>query len=162
LEILFTKPLSDWDIILGKYFAALGLIFFALVPTLVYYITVFLLGNPVGNIDSAGAAGSYVGLLLLGASFAAVGLFASSLSENQIVAFILAAFMSFLMYQGFGSLAAIDIWQEWAGLVAQLGMAFHYDALSKGLIDSRHVIYFLSLIAVVLMATRLVTRARLW
>jgi ABC-2 type transport system permease protein len=162
MELLLTRPLTDWEIILGKYFASFLLILFTLLPTLVYYFSIYSLGNPVGNIDSAGVFGSYIGLVLLGAVFTAIGIFASGISDNQITSFIVAAFLCFILYAGFSSLTSIDAWGELAYFINQLGIDYHYKALSKGLIDSRNVIYFLSVIALMLMATKLVLSSRKW
>ncbi|WP_017731859.1 gliding motility-associated ABC transporter permease subunit GldF [Nafulsella turpanensis] len=162
MELLFTRPLTDWQIILGKYFSSLFLLLLALLPTLLYYYSVYELGNPVGNIDTAGFAGSYLGLFLLGAVFAAIGVFASSLTENQIVAFLVALFLCFLLYTGFASLAAIDVWGTGAYIIQQLGIVYHYDALSRGLIDSRNLVYFLSVILLMLSFTKLVLSSRKW
>lgn len=162
MELLLTRPLTDWDIILGKYLACFLLILFTLLPTLIYYFSVYALGNPEGNIDSAGVAGSYIGLLLLAAVFTAIGIFASSISENQIVSFILAAFLCFVWFAGFSFLSSLSSGGESAFLLTWLGLDYHYQALSKGLIDSRNVIYFLSVIAGMLMATRLVLVSRKW
>lgn len=162
MELLLTRPLTDWDIILGKYLACLLLIVFTLLPTLVYYFSVYQLGNPPGNIDSAGVIGSYTGLLLLAAVFTAIGIFASGISENQIVSFIIAAFLCFVLFAGFSSLSSLNAGGDFAYFIAQLGIDYHYQAMSKGLIDSRNVVYFLSVIAVMLMATRLVLASRKW
>lgn len=99
LELLFTKPVSDFQIIAGKYLAAFVLVVFSVLPTLVYFLSIYLLAEPVGNVDSAGIVGSYIGLLLLGGTFVAIGLFASSLTDNQIVAFILGLFLCFFFMQ---------------------------------------------------------------
>src|SRR5688572_30150762 len=104
MELLLTKPLTDWDIILGKFFACFLLVLFALLPTLIYYLSIYILGDPAGNIDTPGVIGSYIGLLLLGGVFSAIGIFASSITPNQIVAFIVAAFLCYLAYAGFESL----------------------------------------------------------
>lgn len=162
MELLLTRPLTDWDIILGKYLASFLLILFTLIPTLIYYFSIYNLGNPAGNVDSAGVFGSYIGLVLLGAVFTAIGIFASSISDNQITSFIIAAFLCFLLYAGFSSLTSINAWGELAYFINQLGIDYHYNALSKGLIDSRNVFYFLSIIAIMLMATRLVLGSRRW
>lgn len=154
LELLLTRPLSEWQIVLGKYLAAVALVMMALIPTVLYYVSVYQLGNPVGNVDSASVVGSYIGLILLGGVFAAIGLFTSCLTDSQIVAFVLAVFFSFLFYAGFGSLANINVWGTWSQLVSKLGLEYHYYALSKGLIDSRNVLYMLSVIGGMLMATR--------
>lgn len=162
LELLFTRPLTDWDIILGKYFASVVLVFIALIPTLVYYFSIYTLGNPVGNIDSAAVVGSYIGLFLLGVVFCSIGILASSITDNQIVAFILAVFMSFIIHSGFASLASIDVWGDISFLISKLGIAYHYTAISKGLIDSRDVLYFLSVITIMLSASKLVLSSRNW
>lgn len=162
MELLFTRPLTDWQIILGKYFGCLFLLLLALLPTLLYYYSLYQLGNPVGNIDTAGVAGSYVGLFLLGAVFAAIGVFASSITENQIVAFLVALFLCFILYTGFSSLAAIDVWGTWSYIIQQLGILYHYNALSRGLIDSRNLVYFLSMIILMLSLTKLVLSSRKW
>lgn len=162
MELLLTRPLTDWQIILGKYFSSLFLLLLALLPTLLYYYSVYELGSPEGNIDTAGVAGSYIGLLLLGSVFAAIGILASSLTENQIVAFLVALFLCFLLYTGFSSLAAIDVWGTWSYIIQQLGILHHYNALSRGLIDSRNLLYFLSVIILMLSFTKLVLSSRKW
>lgn len=162
MELLFTRPLTDWQIILGKYLGSLFLLLLALLPTLLYYYSLYELGNPTGNIDTAGVAGSYVGLFLLGAVFAAIGILASSLTENQIVAFLVALFLCFILYTGFSSLAAIDVWGTWSYIIQQLGIEYHYNALSRGLIDTRNLVYFLSVITLMLSLTKLVLSSRKW
>jgi len=162
LELLLTQPLTEWQIILGKYFSGFMLVIFSLVPTIIYYYSLYQLGNPVGNIDTAGVAGSYVGLILLGGVFTAIGLFASSMSENQIVSFIIAVFLCFILYSGFGSLAAVDVWGQFSLALEQLGILYHYNSLSKGLLDSRNLIYFISMATIMLMLTHLVLKSRKW
>lgn len=162
MELLLTKPLSDWDIIVGKFLACFFLVMVSLIPTLIYYFSVYTLGNPAGNIDTPGVIGSYIGLVLLGAVFCAIGIFSSSITPNQIVSFILAAFLSYLLFSGFESLASLNVWSEHALLIKQLGLLNHYEALSKGLIDSRDLVYFGSVIAIMLLFTRMVLGARSW
>ncbi len=162
MELLLTRPLTDLQIILGKYVAGVLLVAFALLPTLLYYYTIYQLGNPVGNIDTAGVIGSYIGLLLLGAVFTAIGVFASSITENQIVAFIIAVFMCFLLYTGFSSLSAIPAWGNFAIAIEQMGILYHYNFMSKGLIDSRNLVYFFSVIALMLLCTKMVIGSRRW
>jgi ABC-2 type transport system permease protein len=162
IELLITKPVSDWDIILGKFFASFLLVIGALIPTLIYYFSVYRLGNPPGNIDTPGVTGSYIGLVLMGAVFCSVGIFASSITRNQIVAFIIAAFLSFILFSGFESASALNVWSENTLLIKQLGLLEHYQSLGKGLIDSRDVIYFLSVIFVLLSLTKLILGSRKW
>ena len=162
VELLMTKPLSDWEVILGKFFACFLLVLFSLIPTLIYYFSVYRLGNPVGNVDSAGVTGSYIGLALLGGVFCSVGIFASSITPNQIVAFITAAFLCFILFSGFDSIGAINLWASNALVIKQLGILYHYESMSKGLIDSRDLIYFISVIFLMLLLTKIVLGSRLW
>jgi ABC-2 type transport system permease protein len=162
IELLLTKPIADLELILGKYFAALLLALFALLPTLLYYYSVYELGNPQGNVDSAAVVGSYLGLIFLSGVFAAIGVFASSISNNQIISFVVAVFLCFIIYTGFDSIASIPVWGNMSYLISQLGISYHYAAISKGLIDSRDVLYFISVIALMLLATKLVLRSRKW
>ena len=162
MELLLTKPLSEMKIIWAKFLAGFTLVFISLLPTLVCYFSVVALGDPVGNIDTGSVAGSYIGLLLLGAAFVAIGLFASSITNNQIVAFILAALMSAFMHLGFESIYRMGFLGDADLFVRSLGMSYHYDSISRGVVDSRDVIYFASVIAVFMMATRIVLQSRKW
>jgi len=162
IELLLTRPVSDWQIIFGKYLASLTLVIFALLPTLVYYVSLYFLGSPEGNIDSAGVFSSYIGLALLGAVFTAVGVFSSSISPNQIVAFIVAVLLCYFLYDGFARIALLDFSSGIAAFIASLGLDYHYNALGKGLVDSRDVFYFLSLIFIMLLTTHLVLGSRKW
>jgi ABC-2 type transport system permease protein len=162
MELLFTKPLSDWDIILGKYFSTLLLSLFALVPTLVYYYCLYMLGNPIGNLDTPGIIGSYIGLSMVAAAFCAVGIFASCITPNQIVAFVVGAFLCFLLFFGFESIAALPFWSANALAVKQWGVLFHYESMSRGLIDTRDLIYFFSLVLLMLSITKLILGSRQW
>jgi ABC-2 type transport system permease protein len=161
IELLLTRPLTDGQIIGGKYMACLLLALLALVPTLLYYYSVYKLGSPEGNIDSAATVGSYLGLALLAAVFAAIGILASALTRDQIIAFLVAVVGCFLVYSGFDSLASV-LQGSSAYYVSQLGIAAHYRDLSKGLIDSRDLVYFFSVVAIALQATRLALRSRNW
>jgi ABC-2 type transport system permease protein len=160
MELLHTKPLTDWDIVGGKFFAAFALVLVALAPTVIYYFSISALGNPKGNIDTAGVMGSYVGLCLLALVFCSIGILASSLTTNQIVSFILAAFLCFIFYSGFDSFSSLS---GSVGLaVKQFGILYHYDAMSKGLIDSRDVIYFISVAGLFLLGAKTVVGSRQW
>ncbi|MEP6737203.1 MAG: gliding motility-associated ABC transporter permease subunit GldF [Chryseolinea sp.] len=162
LELLFTKPLSDWDIILGKFLASFVLVLFALLPTLVYYYSIYHLGNPEGNLDTPGIVGSYIGLAMLAAAFSAIGVLASCFAPNQIVAFISAAFLCYILYAGFDAISSLNIWSSSGIAVKQLGMFFHYESMGRGLIDSRDVIYFLSVVVITLSTTKLILGSRQW
>ncbi len=160
LELLFTQPLHDWAIVLGKFLASFTLTLVAILPTVIYYFSISKLGNPKGNIDTAGVIGSYIGLALLAFVFCAIGILASSLTINQLVSFILAAFFCFIFYTGFESLASLS--GSWALTIKQFGILYHYDALSKGLIDSRDIIYFLSVAGLMLLGAKTVVGSRQW
>lgn len=163
IELLVTRPLSDLQIILGKFFACVALLVFALLPTLIYYITIYTLGSPVGNIDSGATWGSYIGLILLGASFVAIGIFASSLTRNQIVSFVIAIFFCFIFYWLFDMISRLPIFVGKIDDVIQMfGVEYHYRSLSRGVIESRDVIYFLSIIAFFIAATKVSLESRKW
>lgn len=162
MELLLTKPISEMTLIWAKFLAGLVLVAISLLPTLVGYFSVVALGDPVGNVDSGSVAGSYLGLLLLGAAFVAIGIFASSLTNNQIVAFILAALMCAFMHLGFEAICRMGFLGSAELVVRQLGMSYHYDSISRGVVDSRDVIYFASVTALFMMATRMVLQSRKW
>lgn len=163
IEILVTKPVSDMQIIIGKYLAALLLVAFSLIPTLLYFFSVYQLGLPKGNIDTGATWGSYAGLLLLGAAYTAIGIFASSVSRNQIVAFLLAVFLSFFLFAAFQSLSKLGIfYAKIDDIVELLGMQAHYLSMSRGVIDTRDVAYFLSVIVLFLSLTKLSLESRKW
>jgi len=147
-ELLLTRPLTDWQIVLGKYFACLTIVLFALLPTLVYYYSVYTLGSPQGDIDTGAVIGSYIGLFLLGGGFVAIGLFASSVSKNQIIAFTIAVFLCFFFYSGFDSLSQLLSLQSLS--LENLGITEHYQSVSRGVLDTRDLSYFLILIGVFL------------
>ena len=162
IEMLMTRPLSDWTIVWAKFLAAWTLVLISLLPTLVAYFSVVALGDPVGNIDTGSVVGSYIGLLLLGGAFVAIGLFCSSLSQNQIVSFILAAVVCAAAYLGFESLHNMGILGGADLFVKRLGMMDHYQSISRGVVASRAVLYFISVMALFLMATRMVLQSRKW
>ncbi|MFK7951886.1 MAG: gliding motility-associated ABC transporter permease subunit GldF [Ekhidna sp.] len=156
IELLYTLPFRDIEIVGGKFLAGFLLVIFSILPTIVYYFSLSYLGNPVGNIDTAGIIGSYIGLILLGGIFTAIGVLSSALTGNQIISFILAAFLCFFFYAGFDSVAAINIWSDTSYLIQSIGILSHYEVLSKGLIDFSDVVYFLSMITLLLYVTRII------
>jgi ABC-2 type transport system permease protein len=163
IEFLTTKPLTDWQIVLGKYFACLILVAFALLPTLIYYITMHQLGSPEGNLDSGAILGSYIGLLLLGGVFVAIGLFASSLTNNQIVAFLMAAFLCFFLYWGFDYLSRLPfLIGNGDDLIQMLGIDYHYRSISRGVIDLADVTFYFTLIFFFLLLTKTALDRRKW
>jgi ABC-2 type transport system permease protein len=152
IEILKTRPISNWQIVLGKFFAALSLIVIAIIPTFVYVYSVNQLGNPVGNIDYGSTIGSYLGLFLLASSYASIGLFTSTLSKNQIVAFLLGVFIAFFFYYGFDAIA--DLFGSSSFTVKLFGMNEHFKSISRGVIDTRDILYFLSITIFFLFITK--------
>ncbi len=162
MELLLTKPLTDMQIIGAKFLAGLALVLLSLLPTLVYFISVYRLGLPPGNLDTGGIAGAYAGLFLLSAAFVAIGLFSSSLTDNQIIAFILAVLLSGFMYIGFDFIFSLSLFGPADLLIQQPGIETHYQSISRGVIDTRDLLYFASLIALFLGLTRLSLSSRKW
>lgn len=148
-ELLLSKPLSVSSIILGKFLASLVMVLFALSLTTFYLYTVYQLGNPVGIIDLGAAAASYLGLMLLSAAFTAIGIFSSTLSNNQIVAFLIAVLLCFFFYYGFEFISELPVFFGKSDLlVKKLGIEYHFFSLSRGVLDTRDIIYFFSLLVV--------------
>lgn len=163
IEFLATKPVSDLQIVLGKYFANFTLVLFALIPTLLYYYSVYKLGSPEGNLDSGGIMGSYIGLIFLSGAFVSIGMWTSSLTNNQIVAFILGSFFCFIFHWAFGFISDLSIFSGIAkSFVKSIGIASHYDSISRGVLDSRDLIYFISIIFVFIVATLTSLSKRKW
>ncbi len=149
IELLLTRPISRWSVVSGKFFAAWTLVFFSLLPAIVWYVSVYFLSDPVGNVDSAAFWGSWIGLLLLAMLYAAIGLFGSSVSKNQIVAFVVSALLSSLIFFGFdmvGSMFSAEI----SYFMQICGAKYHYSSMARGVIDSRDVIYFTAVSALFL------------
>ncbi len=159
-ELLATRPLTDWQIVLGKYLACLLIVLFALLPTLVYYFSVYTLGSPQGNIDTGAVIGSYIGLFSLGGAFVVIGMFASSVTNNQIIAFTIAVFLCFVAYSGLDSLSTLLSLQS-IGL-QNFGINQHYQSMSRGVLDTRDLVYFLSFIALFLTLTKTIIGGRKW
>ena len=162
IELLLTRPITDLQLVMAKYLAGFTLVVFSLLPTLVYFYTVYLLGAPKGNIDTGGMWGSYIGLFFLGAGFVSIGVFASAISENQVVAFIMALVLCFFCYIGFDFIAQAGLFGKFDALVKALGINDHYVSMSRGVLDTRDILYFLSLITLFNLLTKLVLESRKW
>ena len=152
IELLLTMPLSDFAIVFGKFLAGIVLLFFSLVPTILYYVTVYALGSPVGNVDTGAVIGAYIGLFLLGGMYLAIGTFLSSLTDNQIIAFILTAATCFIFYIGFEFVSELvpDV-----AFLTNVGISEHYNSISRGVIDTRDIVYYLGFIGFFLYCTTL-------
>jgi ABC-2 type transport system permease protein len=152
IELLKTKPVSDWQIVLGKFVASLLLVITAIIPTFIYVYTVYKLGNPIGNIDFGSTIGSYIGLLFLAATYTSIGLFTSTLSKNQIVAFILGIFITFFLFFGFDAIATS--FGNSSLTIKNIGINEHFKSISRGVIDTRDLIYFVSVTIFFLFLTK--------
>lgn len=162
IELLLTRPLTELQIVLAKYLGGVFLVLISLIPTLLFYFSVYKLGVTPGNIDTGSMWGSYIGLLLLGAVFVSIGVFASATTDNQVIAFIIAVFLSFFIYAGFDSISTLLGSGPAANIVYQLGINAHYSSMSRGVLDTRDLIYFFSLIVLFTMLSRTVLESRKW
>ncbi len=162
IELLMTKPISDIQIILSKYLAGVLLVIISLLPTLIYFFSVYQLGSPKGNIDIGGTIGSYLGLVFLGSGFVAIGLFSSSITGNQIISFMLSVFLCGFAYIGFEFIYSLDLFGRFDLFIQLLGMNAHYVSMSRGVIDTRDLIYFLSLIILFILFTKISLQSRKW
>ncbi len=159
LELLITKPLTEWSIVLSKFLAAVIIIFVELLVSIVYFVLVqYFLSNH--TVDTGGFWGSFIGLLFLGGVYAAIGLFTSSLTDNQIIAFLLAVVVILILYMGFDLMSHLSVLRTIDQVVAYLGIEFHYQSISKGVLDSRDILYFLTMQFVFLYLTVVVLKKR--
>ena len=155
MEVLLTKPISIWNVVVSKYLAANVLVLFSILPTLIYFISIYFLGETIGNLDVGGIIGSYLGLFMLSSGFIAIGIFASAISSNQVVAFLIAIICNAIVYYGFGILSEVTFFQNWDLFISNLGIAYHYNVMSKGVIDSRDILYFMSICFLFLMLSKI-------
>ena len=162
LEWLLTKPLSEMQVVAGKWLAGMMLVVLALLPTVVYAISLYQLGNPVGNLDLGSTLGSYLGLLFLASAYLSLSLFTSAITDNPIVAFVLGMLLSLIFYAGFDQLASLDALKSQSLLVLNLGISEHYTSITRGVVDSRDVVYFVGLTCVSLAAARTALQSRNW
>lgn len=162
LELLYTRPVTELQIVLAKFFASWSLVLLSLVPTLVFLWSVYRLGSPPGNIDMGGTWGSYIGLFFLGGIYTAIGIFASALTGNQIVAFIVAVILSFFMYLGFDFIGGLAGTGKVNLLITGFGIDYHYNSISRGVLDSRDLLYFIGVISLFVISTRLVLQKKNW
>jgi ABC-2 type transport system permease protein len=156
-ELLITKPIGRLKIIFGKYLSAWFLILITLLFTIVYFTSLYQMANPIGNIDSSGILGSYLGLWLLGGVFCAIGVFASCLSDNQIIAFIISFVLSYILYDGISRIAEIEsLSGDISYFLQNFSLLAHYESLGRGVVDSRDLLYFLGLIFLFLYSSKIV------
>lgn len=160
MEILLTKPISSWNVVMSKYLAANTLVLIAILPTLIYFVSIYFLGETIGNLDVGGIMGSYLGLFMLSSAFIAIGIFASTISANQVVAFLIAIVCNVIIYYGFDILGAGPFLQNWDLFISNLGISTHYAVMSNGVIDSRDILYFMSLCFLFLMLSRTIIQSK--
>lgn len=162
IELLITRPLTDLQIILSKYLAGLILVIFSLVPTFIYFYSVYYLGSPTGNMDLGATWGSYIGLLLLASSFVAIGIFSSCITDNQVISFIISVFLSFITYQGFDSFSSLQLFSKISTIISTIGISDHYISMSRGVIDTRDIIYFVGFSSIFILMTKTSLESRKW
>ncbi|AZI27792.1 MULTISPECIES: gliding motility-associated ABC transporter permease subunit GldF [Pedobacter] len=155
-ELLITRPITVWQIVIAKYLSSLLLVLFSLIPTIIYYYSISKLGFPEGNIDTGAVIGSYIGLFLLGAAFTSIGLFASALTKNQVIAFVICAALCAFAFLGFDYSSQLISLQNIEGLISGLGINQHYNSISRGVLDTRDLIYFITFSVLFLLFTKLV------
>ena len=162
IELIFSRPVTERGIIWGKFLASVVLILLALLPGVIYYISVYLLGEVPGNLDRGGTLGAYIGLFFLASVYAAAGIFASSLTDNQIISFILAVLICFILFMGFDSIAYLPGMKSIDEIIIRLGINEHYRSVSRGVIDIRDIVYFISVVVIFCESTRMVLISRKW
>ncbi len=162
LELIYSKPVTERGIVYGKYFASVALVLLALLPGLIYYFSVYILGETPGNLDKGAALGAFTGLFFLAAVYASAGLFSSSITDNQVIAFIIAVLISFFLFMGFDSFAYLPGLKKVDEFVIRMGINEHYKSISRGVIDLRDIIYFIAVVLIFNEATRLVLLSRKW
>ena len=162
IELIYSRPVSERGIVYGKYLASVALVMLALLPCIVFYISVYRLGEIPGNLDKGAVIGASVGLFFLAAVYASAGIFASSLTDNQVIAFILAVVIAFFMFMGFDSLAYLPGLKRIDEFVIKLGINEHYKSMSRGVIDISDIMYFTAVVVIFNEATRLVLISRKW
>jgi ABC-2 type transport system permease protein len=162
MELIYSKPVTERGIIWGKYLASVLLVLMALLPCLIWYVSVYSLGETPGNIDRGGTWGAFIGLFFLAGIYASVGIFASSLTDNQVIAFIIAVLICFVLYAGFDSFAYLPGLKRIDEFVVNLGINEHYKSMSRGVLDIRDVAYYLAVAVIFTEATRLVLLSRKW
>jgi ABC-2 type transport system permease protein len=162
IELIYSKPVTEREIIWGKYLASISLVLLSLLPCIFYYFSVFQLGETTGNLDKGGTLGAFIGLFFLASVYASAGIFASAVTDNQVIAFIIAVLICFVLFMGFDSFAYLPGLKRLDEFVINLGINEHYKSLSRGVIDIRDVVYFVTVSAIFNEATRLVLLSRKW
>lgn len=162
MELLLTRPLTEFQIVIAKYMAAVVLVLIALIPTFFYLFSINSLADPVGNVDFGAIFGSYIGLFFLAAVYSAIGILAGSFSKNAIISFLLSLLLCYVFFLGFENLAYLGFSGKISDFIISIGINDHYRSMSRGVIDSRDIVYFLSVISVFIFLTKLRLESRKW
>lgn len=162
IELIYSRPITERGIIYGKYFASVALVLLALLPGLIYYISVYFLGETPGNLDKGGTLGAFIGLFFLASVYSSAGIFASSITDNQVIAFIVAVLLCFFLFIGFDSFAYLPGLKKLDEFLIRLGINEHYKSMSRGVLDIRDAVYFVAAVTIINEATRLVLLSRKW
>jgi len=162
MELIYSRPITERGILWGKYLASVSLVLLALLPCIIYYISVYMLGDSPGNLDKGGTLGAFIGLFFLASVYASAGLFASSLTDNQVIAFIIAVLICFVMFMGFDSFAYLPGLKKFDEFVLRLGINEHYKSISRGVLDIKDIVYFVAVVAIFNECTRLQLLSRKW
>jgi ABC-2 type transport system permease protein len=162
IELIYSRPITERSLVYGKYFASVCLVLLALLPGIIYYISVYRLGESPGNLDKGGTLGSFIGLFFLASVYASAGILASSLTDNQVIAFILAVLICFILFMGFDSVAYLPGLKKVDEFVIRLGINEHYKSISRGVIDIKDITYFLAIIVLLNETTRFHLVSRKW
>ena len=162
IELIYSRPITERELIYGKYFASVCLVLLALLPGVIYYYSVYSLGDTPGNLDKGGTLGSFIGLFFLASVYASAGIFASSISDNQVIAFILAVIICFFLFMGFDSIAYLPGLKKLDEFVIRLGINEHYKSISRGVVDIKDIVYFIAVILFFNEATRFYLMSRKW
>jgi len=162
IELIYSRPITERGIIYGKYFASICLVLLALLPGVIYYISVYHLGETPGNLDKGGTLGAFIGLFFLAAVYASAGILASSVTDNQVIAFIIAVLICFVLFMGFDSIAYLPGLKRLDEFIIRLGINEHYKSISRGVIDIKDIIYFLAVIIFFNELTRFHLLSRRW
>ncbi len=162
IELIYSRPITERGIIWGKYLASVSLVLLSLLPCLVYYVSVYILGETQGNLDKGGTLGAFIGLFFLASVYASAGIFASSLTDNQVIAFIIAVLICFFLFMGFDSFAYLPGLKKLDEFILRLGINEHYKSISRGVLDIKDVAYFIAVVVIFNEATRFHLLLRRW
>jgi ABC-2 type transport system permease protein len=162
IELIYSRPITERELIWGKYLASVALVLLSLLPGLIYYFSVYMLGESPGNLDKGGTLGAFIGLFFLASVYASAGIFASSLTDNQVIAFIIAVLICFILFMGFDSIAYLPGLKSIDESVIRLGINEHYKSISRGVIDIKDIVYFMAVVVFFTEATKFHMVSQKW